>query len=220
MKLFGKGDGGLGCINCHDFAGHRSAGDLRGPDMTGMHARVRTDWLLRWLREPARLQPGTAMPAFFSDMAAELAHAKMDALVRALAAGAALPLPEGLLDGPADYRLAVRDEPVVLRTFLADSSTRSIAVGLPVCVTDDPDDARGRAAKIFEVYGHLPSYRAMLDREGADGPADVAIVGDETSVAAQIRALAEGGVTDFAAAEFAQSADEVRRTRDTLRSLL
>ena len=27
LKLLGKGDGGLACINCHDFAGHRSAGE-------------------------------------------------------------------------------------------------------------------------------------------------------------------------------------------------
>ena len=95
-----------------------------------------------------------------------------------------------------------------------------VTASLPVCVTDDPADARARAAQIFEVYGHLPSYRAMLDREGAAGPADVAIVGDEATVCAQIRALADCGVTDFAAAEFAQSADEVRRTREALRSLL
>lgn len=131
VKLLGKGEGGLACINCHDFAGHRSAGDLRGPDMTEMHARIRTDWLLRWLHEPSRLQPGTAMPAFFSDMPAAQAQAKMDALARVLAGGKSLPLPEGLLDGPQDYRLVVRDEPVVFRTFIADSSTRSIAVGLP-----------------------------------------------------------------------------------------
>jgi mono/diheme cytochrome c family protein len=131
LKLLGKGEGGLGCINCHDFAGHRSAGDLRGPDMTEMHARVRTDWLLRWLHEPSRLQPGTAMPAFFGDMPAAQAKAKMDAIVHALAVGKALSLPEGLLDQPQNYRLLVRDEPVVFRTFIADSSTRSIAVGLP-----------------------------------------------------------------------------------------
>lgn len=131
VKLFGKGEGGLGCINCHDFAGHRSAGDLRGPDMTEMHARVRTDWLRRWLLDPGRMQPGTAMPAFFSDLAREQAHAKVEAIARALAAGKSLPLPEGLLDGPQDYRLLVRDEPVVFRTFIADSSPRSIAVGLP-----------------------------------------------------------------------------------------
>ena len=34
----------------------------------------------------------------------------------------------------------------------------------------------GFAARQFAVYGQLPNYRAMLDREGADGPADLAIV--------------------------------------------
>lgn len=148
VKLLGKGEGGLACINCHDFAGHRSAGDLRGPDMTEMHARIRTDWLLRWLREPSRLQPGTAMPAFFSDMPAAQAQAKMAALASVLAGGKSLPLPEGLLEGPQDYRLVVRDEPVVFRTFIADSSTRSIAVGLPggVSYVFDAEQCRVRFA--------------------------------------------------------------------------
>jgi 5,10-methylenetetrahydromethanopterin reductase len=90
---------------------------------------------------------------------------------------------------------------------------------LPVCVTDDPDAAKTRAAQVFEIYGLLPSYRAMLDREGAAGPADVAIVGDEDAVAGQITALADCGVTDFVAGEFA-SGDERRRTRDLLKRLI
>ena len=52
-----------------------------------------------------------------------------------------------------------------------------VAVGLPVCVTDDAAAARAKAAEEFGMYGFLPSYRAMLDREGVEGPADVAIVG-------------------------------------------
>jgi F420-dependent oxidoreductase-like protein len=89
---------------------------------------------------------------------------------------------------------------------------------LPVCVADDADAARARAARAFQLYGELPSYRAMLDREGAAGPADVAIVGDEDSVAGQIAALADCGVTDFVALEFARH-DERRRTRDLLKTL-
>lgn len=95
-----------------------------------------------------------------------------------------------------------------------------IVAGLPVCVTDDVDGARARANETFAFYGELPSYRAMLDREGVESPADIAIVGDEESVAAQITALAEEGVTDFGASEFAADGDEYRRTRSTLRSLL
>ncbi|HET9898040.1 MAG TPA: TIGR03564 family F420-dependent LLM class oxidoreductase [Streptosporangiaceae bacterium] len=90
---------------------------------------------------------------------------------------------------------------------------------LPVCVTDDPEAARARAGKVFEIYGHLPSYRAMLDREGAAGPADVAIVGDEDTVAASITALADDGVTDFVAGEFATGTDR-HRTRDLLKALI
>jgi 5,10-methylenetetrahydromethanopterin reductase len=89
---------------------------------------------------------------------------------------------------------------------------------LPVCVTDDADGARARAAKVFAIYGQLPSYRAMLDREGAQGPADVAIVGDEDTVAGQITALADCGVTDFVAGEFAAGPDRAR-TRNLLKTL-
>jgi len=90
---------------------------------------------------------------------------------------------------------------------------------LPVCVTDDPDGARARAAKVFAIYGDLPSYRAMLDREGAAGPGDVALVGAEDAVAAQISALAEAGVTDFVAGEYARG-DEAARTRRFLTTLM
>jgi F420-dependent oxidoreductase-like protein len=86
-----------------------------------------------------------------------------------------------------------------------------VAVGLPVSVTTDVDRARETADRTFAIYGQLPSYRAMLDREGAEGPAHVAIVGDEESVANQIRAVADAGATDFSAAPFG-SADEIGQT--------
>jgi 5,10-methylenetetrahydromethanopterin reductase len=90
---------------------------------------------------------------------------------------------------------------------------------LPVCVTGDAAAARARAARAFSVYGQLPSYRAMLDSEGAAGPADVALVGTEDEVAAQVGVLAEAGVTDFVAVEFARGAG-ADRTRAFLRGLL
>ncbi|MGJ6964950.1 TIGR03564 family F420-dependent LLM class oxidoreductase [Streptosporangium sp. G11] len=91
-----------------------------------------------------------------------------------------------------------------------------IVCALPVCVTDDADAARALAAERFQIYGQLPSYRAMLDREGAEGPADVAIVGDEDEVGARIEALSKAGVTDFVAAEYSPGT----RTREFLKSLL
>lgn len=77
-----------------------------------------------------------------------------------------------------------------------------VVVSLPVAVTDDPSAARATAAELFAIYGTLPSYRAMLDREGVEGVADVAIVGDESEVRDRITALLDGGATEFVAAPF------------------
>jgi len=98
-------------------------------------------------------------------------------------------------------------------------STRVIAA-LPVCVTNDREAALKRAAQVFVVYGQLPSYRAMLDKEGAAGPADIAIIGSASEVADRIMALSEIGVTDFAAVEFGATPDEVAETRAMVKSLL
>jgi alkanesulfonate monooxygenase SsuD/methylene tetrahydromethanopterin reductase-like flavin-dependent oxidoreductase (luciferase family) len=70
------------------------------------------------------------------------------------------------------------------------------------------------------MYGKLPSYRAMFEREGADGPSAVALVGDEDTVIAKIDELREAGVTDFAPSELTSSAEERVRTRALLKSLL
>lgn len=82
-----------------------------------------------------------------------------------------------------------------------------VVSGFPVAVTGDAAAARASAAKVFAVYGTLPSYRAVLDVEGAAGPADVAIVGSENDVAEQLRALAAAGVTDFNASPFPVEGD-------------
>lgn len=107
-------------------------------------------------------------------------------------------------------------------TAAADEAGRPaprVVCTLPICVTDDAAAARERANEVFSIYGQLPSYRAMLDLEGAAGPGDVAIVGDEDAVGRQVSHLAEVGVTDFNAALFGPR-EEAARTRALLRSLL
>lgn len=78
-----------------------------------------------------------------------------------------------------------------------------VVCALPVCVTADEGAARQQAAEQFAMYGFLPSYRAMLDREGAGGPADVAIVGDAATVRAGIERVHEAGATEFVAVPYA-----------------
>ena len=74
-----------------------------------------------------------------------------------------------------------------------------VVCSLPVWVTDRPDEARKMVADSLTIYGQLPSYRAMLDIEGVDGPADISLIGSEAQVAEGLATIAEAGATDFTA---------------------
>jgi F420-dependent oxidoreductase-like protein len=89
----------------------------------------------------------------------------------------------------------------------------------PVGVTADPAGAQERLARGLTIYGQLPSYRAMLDREGADGAAELAILGSEQEVADRIAHLKEIGVTDLGAVPVTGNPDETTQTRELLRRL-
>lgn len=109
-----------------------------------------------------------------------------------------------------------------LRQAAADAGRPEprVVVALPVCVTDDVDAARERAAKTFAIYDTLPSYKTMMNREGVDGPGGIAIVGSEAEVRDQLDELVSIGVTDFNAAIVAGSPDERERTMTVVRSFM
>jgi F420-dependent oxidoreductase-like protein len=88
-----------------------------------------------------------------------------------------------------------------------------IVAGFPILVTSKRDEARAAASKSFAVYATLPSYRAILDVEGAADAADVLIAGDESAVEQQLQQLASTGVTDFSAAIFDVRDDPDARER-------
>ncbi|HSL57154.1 MAG TPA: TIGR03564 family F420-dependent LLM class oxidoreductase [Acidimicrobiales bacterium] len=116
---------------------------------------------------------------------------------------------------------ALADHIVPSITAAADAAGHAaprVVAALPICVTDDPDGARASIGENLAIYGQLPSYRAMLDREGVASPADIAIVGSEAEVEAGLRRLADGGVTDFGAAIMPRTADENEATLDVLRA--
>ena len=94
-----------------------------------------------------------------------------------------------------------------------------VVASVPVAVTDDADGMRTLIAGVLAGYDDLPSYRRVMDLEGAGGPADVAVVGDEDTVRAGIERFAAAGATDFAALEIALSDSDGVRTRALLRSL-
>jgi len=96
-----------------------------------------------------------------------------------------------------------------------------VIVGLPIAVTKDVAGARASTAKQFAVYGTLPSYRAMLDREGVEGPGDIVVTGDESAVGEALRRLGESGATDLLAIPVAVANDQeaFERTRAFLKRL-
>jgi F420-dependent oxidoreductase-like protein len=95
----------------------------------------------------------------------------------------------------------------------------SVAAALPVAVTDDVDAARSLAAEQFAMYGQLPSYRAMLDREGYAGPEDAAVIGDEATVRDRLDGVRAANVDEFVAIPFDPSSEGRDRTRVLLSSL-
>jgi len=94
-----------------------------------------------------------------------------------------------------------------------------VVAGLPVALTRDGDRAREVLGQAFAIYGTLPSYRAMLDREGAQGPADVALVGDEAALRGELERLRDAGVTDLDAAVTPIDGEGVERTLEFLASV-
>jgi F420-dependent oxidoreductase-like protein len=135
----------------------------------------------------------------------------------------------GLAGAEADGTITWMTGPTTVREHtvprLAEAAVRAgrpaprVVVGLPIAVTDDVAAARARAARSFQVYGTLPSYRAMLDRERAEGPADIVLVGPEDRVGEQLERLVTAGMTDFLAAPFAVGPDasaSLARTRALL----
>ena len=93
-----------------------------------------------------------------------------------------------------------------------------IVVGLPVMLSSNVDEARATAAQQFSNYGQLPSYRSMLDKQGAANPEDVAVLGTEEQIETQLRQLKDAGTTDFVGVTFG-SDEEKSRTEEFLGNL-
>jgi F420-dependent oxidoreductase-like protein len=113
--------------------------------------------------------------------------------------------------------LAEHTVPVI--TEAAEEASRpapQVIAGIPFWVTDDVDRARRTVANRWAGYETLPSYRAMLDREGANAAEDIAIVGDEATCSERLDEFAAGGVTEVLAIVVADDEEGQQRTRALL----
>ncbi|MBH0774776.1 TIGR03564 family F420-dependent LLM class oxidoreductase [Nocardia bovistercoris] len=88
---------------------------------------------------------------------------------------------------------------------------------LPICVTDDERAGRASAREFLSAYADVPSYRALLDEEGVDEPADIALVGTEDRLREAMADLAAAGVTEFCA-RILGGAESIDRTTAFLTS--
>lgn len=89
-----------------------------------------------------------------------------------------------------------------------------------LCVTDDPVGLRTFAAPGAAGYAALPSYRAMLDREGVDDATDLILAGSMSEIAESLAAYVEAGVTDLRLGVLAPDEDHRTATRQALAEFL
>jgi mono/diheme cytochrome c family protein len=56
------------CFSCHQQGDRKPEGPEAGwaPDLVMAKRRLNPDWIIRWIRDPQALQPGTKMPAFYN----------------------------------------------------------------------------------------------------------------------------------------------------------
>jgi cytochrome c551/c552 len=54
--------GELGCTACHDAPEGMTSNHKRGPSLENIGARMNTDYLYAWIKNPNHLKPGTTMP--------------------------------------------------------------------------------------------------------------------------------------------------------------
>jgi F420-dependent oxidoreductase-like protein len=71
-----------------------------------------------------------------------------------------------------------------------------IVAAIPAVVTDDPDAARAVAYRQRAFYEGVPSYRAVLDREGVARAGDLAVIGGAEQVTDQLHRYLEAGATE------------------------
>jgi F420-dependent oxidoreductase-like protein len=102
--------------------------------------------------------------------------------------------------------------PAITKAAAGRPDPRVVALTI-VSVTGDPDARRAEIAQQLGQAGSQPSYRAILDREGAAGPVDTAVLGDERTVTAGLRRLADAGATELIAYPLGPAEDQSRTLR-------
>jgi F420-dependent oxidoreductase-like protein len=124
-------------------------------------------------------------------------------------------LADGILPFLAGPR-ALAEHIVPAVTAAAEAAGRPaprIVALVPGAVTSDAERVRRDAAEALALYERIPSYQRSLELSGVDRAADLAVLGDEETVAAEVRRYREAGATEvvFTATDLSGE-DDRRRT--------
>ena len=74
------------CFSCHQQGDKKPEGPVDGwaPDLTMARQRLNPNWILKWLKDPQKVQPGTKMPSFYPGGPDNILGGKEDLQIEAL----------------------------------------------------------------------------------------------------------------------------------------
>jgi hypothetical protein len=74
------------CFSCHQQGERKPEGPVEGwaPDLNLARQRLSPTWIIKWLQDPQKVQPGTKMPSFFPGGPDNILGGKDDRQIEAL----------------------------------------------------------------------------------------------------------------------------------------
>lgn len=128
-----------------------------------------------------------------------------------------------LAGGQADGTITWLTGPKTVESYIAPGVTKAardagrpeptVCVSLPIALTNATSSAKEAAATYFNQYGNAPHYKRLIEMEGAQSAADLALIGTEVELERKLRELAEAGATEFSAFPFPVGNDNVEAAR-------
>ncbi|HEY8985957.1 MAG TPA: LLM class F420-dependent oxidoreductase [Streptomyces sp.] len=122
-------------------------------------------------------------------------------------------LADGILPYLAGPR-ALAEHIVPALTKAAESAGRPaprVVAMVPGVVTDDVDAVRATATESFAFYEQVPSYARVISLSGAHRAGDLAVIGDERAVAAEVQRYRDAGATEVVFTGTELAGEEARR---------
>ncbi|MBH5338581.1 TIGR03564 family F420-dependent LLM class oxidoreductase [Streptomyces pactum] len=120
----------------------------------------------------------------------------------------------------ADGTLPFLASPKALEDYLVPALTGAaraagrpaprVVAAVPALVTARAAELREKARREFAFYEGIPSYRAVLDRGDVERAGDLMVLGDEETVAAELRRHLDAGATELIVTQTGHGTEEER----------